>query len=947
MKKILTLLLIIISFAAGAQSWTTVAGSQRFTGRLGIPVKDTVTGTSADSAQLVIRPADGLLWYKYKGAWVKSSGDMSGYVTKAFVDTISGAKFFTNVLTTIGPDSNAGTINFNFKNAAGESILKGTNDGSIVVGANARTTYPLTVYGNTGLQMQVGNNIAYLPPTVSSAQGTGLKFATVGVVSGDSAEVQILGNSSTVPGANGNALLRIVGNYLNSSTGEFQGAGLNLDFSQANASGGQVNKAIGLLLRPTINNTAGTSIYRGIWYNPTLTSTTGTTNIAFEATTGKMKLGDLAGSGDRMVIAGSDGTLSASTATSELVTVSGAQNITGLKTFDSGLVIGKIGKSGKVSFARAMDGDDATFIGRPSTSEDYEFRMNASGGGGYITFFTNLLEKGRFSPGGNFLLGSPIDDFTNKIQVTGSSNVTGNSYAANFSNLSGKRWVIFGDSFSNDTTYDYVATVKNNLGLIATTNAVAGAQIADMVDTLDARIAANFAYLNLFDIISLHVGVNDFANGSIPLGTINSTVGDGSYAGQLMYFIQTALSNNPSIKMYIITPPEANGAGVAYHGTNSPAGWTLNELSQLIGQICAKYSVQCIDLYALSNLNLQTIPTLLGDGLHPSYPVGTTYMGNIVAQSFLTNSQKGKLPYMPSLDSAYIPYYNGSTFKNSHIKDSVNTVISNGIVTPTGNFTSNLNTTNFGVSQDIYQANNHKHYFRNAANSAYIDALSVNTSNKVSIDAGGVGTVLGGAITVPTTGSFGGDVDITNLSTSAFISLDAASTGLLAGTRLRTDGSIKWIYGMSATAPYRFGIGKATSGTAFTEYLGIDYSTGAVTINSLGTGTVQATSGVLSVSSDGRLKHKLGYFINATDAIMKLAKPQYWKYSAKSKLPEEAQKVKQFGLMADDVHKVLGEQFAPTQKDGYYGLSDRALLGLAIQAIQELKAEIEQLKKKK
>jgi hypothetical protein len=119
-----------------------------------------------------------------------------------------------------------------------------------------------------------------------------------------------------------------------------------------------------------------------------------------------------------------------------------------------------------------------------------------------------------------------------------------------------------------------------------------------------------------------------------------------------------------------------------------------------------------------------------------------------------------------------------------------------------------------------------------------------------------------------------------------------------------------------------------------------------VTIGNLGTGTVQATSGVLSVTSDGRLKNKLGYFTNASEAIAKLAKPQYWKYNAKSGLPKEAQQVRQFGLLADDVHKVLGEQFAPTQKDGYYGLSDRALLGLAIQAIQELKAEIERLKKK-
>lgn len=120
-------------------------------------------------------------------------------------------------------------------------------------------------------------------------------------------------------------------------------------------------------------------------------------------------------------------------------------------------------------------------------------------------------------------------------------------------------------------------------------------------------------------------------------------------------------------------------------------------------------------------------------------------------------------------------------------------------------------------------------------------------------------------------------------------------------------------------------------------------STQVITLSSLGTGTVQATAGVLSVISDSRMKDKKGSIKNATDLIMRIPKPEYWSYNKKSGLPTQ---VKKFGLYADSVHYAIGEQFAPTQKDGVYGLDDNALLGLAIQSIQELKKEIEELKKR-
>jgi hypothetical protein len=178
----------------------------------------------------------------------------------------------------------------------------------------------------------------------------------------------------------------------------------------------------------------------------------------------------------------------------------------------------------------------------------------------------------------------------------------------------------------------------------------------------------------------LHVGVNDFAASDRPLGKATDAVGADNIAGQFKYFIDTVLAKNPMIKFFLITPPEANGEGVVYQAINSQ-GWTMRDLSLLIGQIGALYSVQVIDLYNLSQLNLQTIPTMLPDGLHPGFPLGRNFMGDIVAQSFLSNSNKGKYADPYKVTNGFIPLYDGTTFKNSIIEADANTVTISGSTT--------------------------------------------------------------------------------------------------------------------------------------------------------------------------------------------------------------------------------------------------------------------------
>lgn len=113
---------------------------------------------------------------------------------------------------------------------------------------------------------------------------------------------------------------------------------------------------------------------------------------------------------------------------------------------------------------------------------------------------------------------------------------------------------------------------------------------------------------------------------------------------------------------------------------------------------------------------------------------------------------------------------------------------------------------------------------------------------------------------------------------------------------------------------------------------------------SLGTGAVQATAGVLSVVSDSRLKTLTGKLNgSAISALRKLPLPQYWKFNSKSGMPLPARRVSQFGFLADQVNKVLGEEFAPKQPNGYFGLNDRALLSLNFQIDQEQQKKIDDL----
>jgi hypothetical protein len=117
---------------------------------------------------------------------------------------------------------------------------------------------------------------------------------------------------------------------------------------------------------------------------------------------------------------------------------------------------------------------------------------------------------------------------------------------------------------------------------------------------------------------------------------------------------------------------------------------------------------------------------------------------------------------------------------------------------------------------------------------------------------------------------------------------------------------------------------------------------GAVTIANLGSGTVQATAGVLSIVSDARLKDEDGFITDALTKVLQL-KPRYfkWKTDNLAGLPDN---VRQLGFFAQEVQDVLGEEVVNTPSEGgNYGIHDRGIIAMLVKSIQEQQVIIDLL----
>jgi hypothetical protein len=121
-----------------------------------------------------------------------------------------------------------------------------------------------------------------------------------------------------------------------------------------------------------------------------------------------------------------------------------------------------------------------------------------------------------------------------------------------------------------------------------------------------------------------------------------------------------------------------------------------------------------------------------------------------------------------------------------------------------------------------------------------------------------------------------------------------------------------------------FGVGTAASGT---------------------TGEIRATNNVTAYYSDDRLKTKLGNIENALDKVMSLNGFHYEANEVAQALGYD--KKPEVGVSAQEVQKVLPEVVVPAPiDDKYLTVHYEKIVPLLIEAIKELKAEVDTLKNK-
>ena len=239
----------------------------------------------------------------------------------------------------------------------------------------------------------------------------------------------------------------------------------------------------------------------------------------------------------------------------------------------------------------------------------------------------------------------------------------------------------------------------------------------------------------------------------------------------------------------------------------------------------------------------------------------------------------------------------------------------------------------------------------NASGSVTAGSLSINNTTTTSnLTVTGTTTTsnltVSGTFSSPTitTGSFTGQATLTGVSTTNTTDTNAANT------QIATTAFVKNALNSGNTFTHSIS-GTATNITAFTVNQNVGTGNN-VQFSSLGVGTaasgtageVRATNNITAYYSDDRLKTRLGNIENALSKVMSL---NGFQYEANETAQSLGYKVKpEVGLSAQEVQAVLPEVVVPAPIDEkYLTIHYERVIPLLVEAIKELKREIDSLKK--
>jgi hypothetical protein len=220
-----------------------------------------------------------------------------------------------------------------------------------------------------------------------------------------------------------------------------------------------------------------------------------------------------------------------------------------------------------------------------------------------------------------------------------------------------------------------------------------------------------------------------------------------------------------------------------------------------------------------------------------------------------------------------------------------------------------------------------------------VDATNLNTASKV-VARDASGNFVAGTITAALTGNASTATTLQTARTIGGVSFNGAANINLPGVNTtgnqNTSGSSASCTGNAATATV-LQTARTINGVSFNGSANITVadSTKAPIASPTFTGTVTAPT--FNTTSDIRLKDNIRTFESAMDVVSQLRGVRFaWKETG----------VETVGLIAQEVEKVLPELIGTNADTGLKSVSYANMVAVLIEAVKELKAEIEELKKR-
>lgn len=304
-----------------------------------------------------------------------------------------------------------------------------------------------------------------------------------------------------------------------------------------------------------------------------------------------------------------------------------------------------------------------TYGGEEVTNDPIAVLSNSEGISSY-----SLLNEGRYA----IITFANASDATADISYTDSiikSLTTYNNFTSTSSDSAGcafiKKAVFFGDSITHgvysyfeddgtgnilrkngfdttDTKYPRIPAYFGELaGAQVTNNGKRGSGwIVDTRNIGNALEMTNATDFSQYDFAAYCLGINDWIQGAT-LGSLEEpgetggAISDGTVVANMIACFEKVFSDNPLCKVVVYSPYNSWGqysdggdytANTLYGdestnyalGTQNSAGYTLQELIDLIDKVCQYYGIRHVPLSKSNVCNKFTIKNIMIDGLHPS-----------------------------------------------------------------------------------------------------------------------------------------------------------------------------------------------------------------------------------------------------------------------------------------------------------------------------------------